>query len=230
MSDDDTTKNRRTVLKAITAGAVSATAFATGGSAEPAPKSTETAEAFARFGDRETIDGLFEAHGRPVAAELSARGYVPAETNPVESVVSLHEYGRSDEGGLATVTTGSRDGTDVVDVRVRQVTDDAEVEYHVHPGMEDSYALVYPNEGEEGDVIFADGTTDGFSTSSSCCECSASGCGDTRCSDTICDCNLLTTVYYEERKCCLTTTGGRCLCAWERNGCECAVVSQACKS
>lgn len=219
MTDDgDGLKDRRSVLKAITAGAVSATAFAGAASGETAPRSSETAEAFARFGDRETIDGLFEAHARPVVSELVDRGYLPEETNPVESVVALHEYGDADEGGLATVSTGARDGTDVVDVRVRQVTEDAEIEYHINPGMEDSYAMVTPDEGEEGTAIFADGSEGSFSTTSSCCDCTDGNCGETRCTDDYCRCDGNYIYYYEEQYCCARINGS-CVCTWSRDGC-----------
>lgn len=235
MVDDDHTPDRRTVLRNIAAGSAAAVGVglasgAAGADAGPEPRSSATREAFSEFGDRETVADLFERHGRPVAAELADRGYLPDDGNPVESVVSLHEYGEADADGLATVGTGTRDGTDVVDVRVQRTTDDARIEFHINPGLGDSYAMVFPEDGEEGTAVFADGTTASFSTTAGCCECYGSGCGDFRCTTDQCDSECTSSrypnyiYYYKERKCCTEFYDGEntfCSCYWETYSCTC---------
>lgn len=205
MVDDDHTPDRRTILRNIAAGSAAAVGVGLGSgsasaSADPAPgqPSMDNVEAFSRFGDRETIEDLFEADGRSLESELVDRGHLVDVGMPVDEVVSPREYLERDESGLATVEVGSRDGDEVVNVRIRQVTEDAEVEYFLNPGTEEGRAKVYPDQGEEGTVVYADGSEGQFSTSSSCCGCNCwKSCTDEKCWVDCPDDPGYGTVYYD---------------------------------
>lgn len=237
MAEDGHSPDRRSVLRALAAGSAAGIGVGLGtgsGAADSTPRSAATANAAAQYGDPETVERLVASLGEPLAEELVARGHLPEDASlSVDSVVTVHEYARRQADGVAAVGTGRIDGTEVVDVRLRRRAGDAEIEFHLHPERNDGYALVTPDSGTRGVAVFADGSTESVTTSSCCPEYGCSSCGDTRCSDDVCDCEFnsdgTATVYYtEEILCCTKTEDGTCLCGWESAGCNCSETAPGC--
>lgn len=215
---------RRTVLRSIVAGGAVVAGAGLASGAPDSPSGLRPSKVEQQYGDVETVEGLFEAYGEPVRDALVDRGYLQ-EGGPVsvDSVVSRHDFALGDASDVAAIGTGWRDGTDVVDVRVRQQTGGYKIEYHLNPGIEDGYALVEPVDGGEGAIVFPDGTEE-VSTTSTCCPstgCPDQNCGSTQCTTDWCDCQNGYNYYYEEILCCQKLDDGSCLCAWETNGCDC---------
>lgn len=225
MTGDGHHIDRRTVLRDLLAGGtiVGATGLASGGTTTAGRQGADVASELEReFGDVETVEGFFETYGEPVRDALVERGYLsPDATVSIESVVSRHEYSLGEESDVAAVSTGRRDGTEVMDVRIRQRTVDHVIEYHLHPGIDDGYAEVRLDDDRSA-LVFPDGTVDDVTTSS-CCpdECIDLGCPGLRCTDDYCDCQDGYNYYYEEILCCTLNSDDECVCSWETHDCDC---------
>lgn len=230
MAEHSHSVDRRTVLRSIVAGSTVAAGagLASAGSDDLGPAVT-TAALEQQFGDVETLQGLFEANGEPLVDTLVENDFVdPSHDVAAESFVSPGEFSETDEPGLATVSPGRVGDTEVIDVRIQQRTDDHVIEYHVHPGIEDGYAAVTPIDGGDSVVAYPDGSVNSLATSACCpdtsCSSGCDGCGDTRCTTDICDCDQYDTTMYhtEERYCCNQDTDTcDCLCSWNDYDCDC---------
>ena len=233
MAEDSHNYGRRAVLRTIAAGSAVAvgSGFSMARSATPdEDRLALVTEAERTYGDVESVERLFEAYGEPVVDALVASGYLTEESVSVESVVSRHEFGDHRESGVAAVGDGGRDGEHVVDIRIRQLVEGYEIEYHLNPDIDDGYALVSPNDGETAYLVLSDGTEKAVTTDYCCsdyCEDLVGQCGDYRCTDDMCDCSGGSLRYYEERYCCLEGDDS-CICSWEDSGCSCSEYDPRC--
>lgn len=240
MTDSGHTSDRRTVLRTLAAGGAVAASGGLASAGSPPPHAAELArrdEAIQQFGDVDTVQRLFALHGRPIAESLADEGYLSTEPS-VRSVVSLSEFADDPTSGVAAIGDGHVNGEHVIDVRVKQVTDSHEIEYHLHPGPESGYAEVTPLDGGTS-VAVTDGGAVTDITTSSCCPSTTtadcdSNCRDYRCTDNYCDCDESAGMIFhdKEQKCCTVYEDGTgnevCECQWEYYSCDCEEPTDKC--
>ena len=235
MAEDSHNYGRRAVLRTIAAGSAVAvgSGFSMAGSATPdEDRLALVTEAERKYGDVESVERLFEAYGEPVVDALVANGYLEtSDSVSVESVVSRHEFGDHHESGVAAIGDGGRDGEPVIDVRVRQLVDGYEIEYHLNPDVDDGYALVYPDGDGTASLVLSTGTEEVVPADYCCsdfCEDLVDDCGNYRCTGELCDCRDNAEWYYKERYCCLESDGV-CYCSWEdSDNCGCLEYAPHC--
>lgn len=235
MADDSHNYGRRAVLRTIAAGSAVAVGSGLSMAGSAGPDENRLAlvtEAERKYGDVESVERLFEAYGEPVVDALVANGYLTEGASvSVESVVSRHEFGNLHESGVAAVGDGGRDGEHVVDVRIRQLVEGYEIEYHLNPDVDDGYALVYPEGDGTASIVLSDGTEETIQSDYCCsdyCDDLVADCGDYRCTDDRCKCEYGYRYYYRDRYCCVTGDDA-CYCSWESSdSCSCPEYVELC--
>lgn len=168
-SANDSTVDRRSVLKAVGASAVGGVAFSgsTTASRRSMPESVKRTKA--ELADPTTVRRALGEHGETLLDELAGRGVLAtasASAFPSAELLTPDEYSDAAEG--ATVRGVNVDGDWDAEIAASTETDAHAVELVVRPDRDQSYALVAPKDG--GDMYrLASGPNDDEVTVSNHC-------------------------------------------------------------
>lgn len=147
---NDSTVNRRSVLKAVGASAVAGVSLAGSAAAAPRPTPEELERVKAEFDDPVTAREAVAEQADVLLEELAERGVLAtasASAFPSNELQRPDEYSDAAEG--ATVRGVRADGEWDVEVATSTETDAHAVELVVQPNRGRSYAIVAPKDADD---------------------------------------------------------------------------------
>lgn len=165
---NDSTVNRRSVLRAVGASAVAGVSFAGGAAAERRPVPEELQRVKGQLDDPITARETVAEHADPLLDELAERDVLATASTaafPSDQLLDPNEYSDATEG--ATVRGVRVDDEWDAEIATSTETADHVVELVVRPNRDRSYVLVDPKDGGDMYRITAD-ANDEVSVSNHC--------------------------------------------------------------